>query len=180
MALREDLTRCAPRLRRYARALVSGQPGPSEMADDLVNAVVLRTLETGAAFRKVELYLHLYTLLTEWHREALAAGRLGAKAQQENFYTGGSHAAEKIPLLLSPHDKLAGSLGSLKLDEREALLLVVLEGFSYANAARILKISRTVLNARISRARAALLQNPPAEISSHRPKARPAYLRVVK
>lgn len=180
MTLRDDLNRCAPRLRRYARALVSGQPGPSEMADDLVNAVVLRTFETGATFRKVELYLHLYTLLTEWHREALAAGRLDAMAQQENFCTGGPHAAEKIPLLASPRDKLAGSLAALKLEEREALLLVVLEGFSYANAARILKISRAVLITRISRARAALRQNPPAEIPAHPLKARPAYLRVVK
>jgi RNA polymerase sigma-70 factor, ECF subfamily len=177
VSLREHLDRCAPRLRRYARALVSGQPGPNEMADDLVNAVVLRTYETGASFRKIELYLHLYSLLTEWHREALAAGRQGAKTQQ---LSGGPHAAEKIPLLASPQDKLAGSLAALKLEEREALLLVVLEGFSYANAARILKISRAVLIARVSRARVALRQNSPAEILVHAPKLRPAYLRVVK
>ena len=169
MALRDDLNLCAPRLCRYARALVTGQPGPSEIADDLVHAVLLRTWEAGTALRLAgrDLHLHLYTLLTEWHRERLAAGRMGGKAhmEKENFSAGGPRAAGNLPVPASPRDKFAAALLALALEEREALLLVVLEGFSYAQAARILKISRTVLIMRLACARAALSEIPAPETS---------------
>jgi RNA polymerase sigma-70 factor (ECF subfamily) len=186
VALRDDLNLCAPRLCRYARALVTGQPGPSEIADDLVHAVLLRTWEAGSALRlagrDLHLHLHLYALLTEWHRERLAAGRLGGKAhmEKENFSAGGPRAAGNLPVLASPRDKFAAALLALALEEREALLLVVLEGFSYAQAARILKISRTVLIMRLASARAALSDIPAPETPSRPAKTLPSYLRVVK
>lgn len=186
MALRDDLNLCAPRLCRYARALITGQPEPSEIADDLVHAVLLRTWESGTvlrlAGRDLHLHLHLYTLLTERHREWLAAGRMGGKAhmEKENFYAGRPRAARDQPVPPSPRDKIAAALLDLALEEREALLLVVLEGFSYAQAARILKISRTVLIMRLACARAALSQFPAPEAPSRPAKVRPPYLRVVK
>jgi RNA polymerase sigma-70 factor (ECF subfamily) len=184
VALRDDLNLCAPRLCRYARALVTGQPGPSEVADDLVHAVLLRTWEAGTALRLAggDLHLHLYTLLTEWHRERLAAGRMGGKAhmEKENFSAGGPRAAGNLPVPASLRDKFAAALLALALEEREALLLVVLEGFSYAQAARILKISRIVLVMRLACARAALTETPLPETSSRPVKMRPSYLRVVK
>jgi RNA polymerase sigma-70 factor (ECF subfamily) len=184
VTLRDDLNLCAPRLCRYARALATGQPEPSEIADDLVHAVLLRTWESGTALRLAgrDLHLHLCTLLTERHRERLAAGRMGGKAhiEKENFYAGRPRAARDRPVPASPRDKIAAALLALALEEREALLLVVLEGFSYAQAARILKISRTVLVMRLACARAALSQFPAAETPSPPAKVRPSYLRVVK
>jgi RNA polymerase sigma-70 factor, ECF subfamily len=179
VALRDDWNLCAPRLRRYARALIGGHPAPHEIADDLVQAILPRALEDGAAIHLAgpELHLHLYTLITEAHRE-----RRGINAQMgtENFTAGGPRAAPKPPLSAHPRDRLAEALLSLALEEREALLLVVLEGFSHAQAARILKISRTVLVARLARARAALGEIPAAKSASHPTKGLPPYLRVVK
>lgn len=177
MGLRDDLNLCAPRLRRYARALVGGHPGPNEIADDLVQAILPRALKAGAASRLAgpDLHLHLYTLITEWHRERLG---VNAQMEKENFTAGGARAAQKPPLF--PPDKFAEALLSLALEEREALLLVVLEGFSYAQAARILKISRTVLVARLARARAALGEIPAPEFASRPAKVLPSYLRLVK
>jgi len=184
VALRDELNLCAPRLCRYARALVTGHPGPSEIADDLVHAVLLRAWEAGTTLRLDghDLDLHLYTLLTEWHRERLAAGRMGGKAhmENENFHAGGPHAAGNLPFPASPRDKFAAALLALALQEREALLLIVLERFSYAQAARILKISRTVLVMRLARARAALSEIPAPKTPACPAKARPSYLRVVK
>jgi RNA polymerase sigma-70 factor (ECF subfamily) len=184
VALRDELNLCAPRLCRYARALVTGHPGPSAIADDLVHAVLLRTWEAGTTLRLNgrDLHLHLYTLLTEWHRERLAAGRMGGKAhmEKENFHAGGPRAAGNLPLPTSPRDKFAAALLALALEEREALLLVVLEGFSYAQAARILKISRPVLITRLVCARAALGEIPAPETPARPAKAFPSYLRVVK
>jgi RNA polymerase sigma-70 factor, ECF subfamily len=184
VALRDDLHLSASRLCRYARALVTGQPGPSEIADDLVHAVLLRTWEAGTASRLAgrDLHLHVYALLTEWHRERLAAGRMGGKVhiEKENFSAGGPRAAGTLPVPASPRNKFAAALLALALEEREALLLVVLEGFSYAQAAQILKISRTVLIMRLACARAALNEIPTPEAPSRPAKTRPSYLRVVK
>jgi RNA polymerase sigma-70 factor, ECF subfamily len=183
VALRDDLNSCAPRLCRYARALVTGQPEPSEIADDLVHAVLLRTWEAGTTLRLAgrDLHLHLYTLLTERHRERLAAG-MGSKAhlEKENFYGSEARTARNRPVPASPRDNIAAALLALGLEEREALLLVVLEGFSYARAARILKISRTVLIMRLACARAALSQISAPETPSRPAKVHPSYLRVVK
>jgi RNA polymerase sigma-70 factor (ECF subfamily) len=184
VALRDDLTLCAPRLCRYARALVTGQPGSSELADELVHAVLQRTWEAGPALRLTgrDLPLHLYSLFTEWHREKLAAeGMVGrAHIEKENFSAGGPRAAGNLPVAPSPRDKFAATLLALALEEREALLLVVLEGFSYAHAARILKISRTALVLRLASARAKLSEILAQEMPSRPAKTRPPYLRVVK
>ncbi len=115
----------------YARALVTGQPGPSEIADDLAHAVLLRTWEAGTASRSGDdLHLHLYTLLTEWHRENLASGRMRGKThrEKENFYAGGPRAAGNLPVPASPRDKFTGPLLDLALEEREALCLSCLKG----------------------------------------------------
>ena len=105
--------------------------------------------------------------------------------EQENFYAGGPRAAGKLPLsAASPRSTFADTLLALSLEEREALLLVALEGFTHAQAARILKISRTILVARLARARAALGDIPAAEFASHPAKVPakvfPSYLHVVK
>ena len=41
-------------------------------------------LEPRCGWTGRDLHLHLYALLTEWHRERLAAGRMGGKAHMEN------------------------------------------------------------------------------------------------
>jgi RNA polymerase sigma-70 factor, ECF subfamily len=184
VALAYDLGLCAPMLCRYARALIAGRPGPSGVADDLVRMVLLRTLEAGTASRlgNRDLHLHLYTLLIECNRERVAAGRLGVKAQVEgeSIHFAGSHAAARLPASVIPYGSFGRSLLGLTLEEREALLLVVLEGFSYAQTARILKISQRVLIARLARARAALGEAPAGFLSRRRAKPCPSYLRVIK
>jgi RNA polymerase sigma-70 factor (ECF subfamily) len=184
VSLRDDLNVCAPRLRRFARALVGGHPAPNKTADDLVQAILLQTLQQGAAIRLTgsDLQLHLYTLLTGQLHKRLANARPGdeAHAGTESFCSGGPGAAGNLPRFESRSNKFADWLLDLSLEEREALLLVVLEGFSYAQAARILQISRTVFVSRLARARAALGAIPAVHFVQHPEKALPAYLRLVK
>jgi RNA polymerase sigma-70 factor, ECF subfamily len=183
VSLRDDLNVCAPRLRRFARALVGGHPAPNKTADDLVQAILLQTLQQGAAVRLIgpDLQLHLYTLLTGQLHKRLANARPGdeAHAETENC-SGGPGASGNLPRFESRRNKFADWLLALSLEEREALLLVVLEGFNYAQAARILQISRTVFVSRLARARAALGAIPAAHFVHHPEKALPAYLRLVK
>jgi RNA polymerase sigma-70 factor (ECF subfamily) len=52
--------------------------------------------------------------------------------------------------------EMARAIETLAAEQREALLLVVLEGMSYAEAATILEIPMGTLMSRLGRARAAL------------------------
>lgn len=180
MSLRDELHLLAPRLRRFSRALVAGCAGPNESADDLVQTALFRTLKAGTPGRLADLSLHLYGLITELHREALHNADICASAALEHRggQAGGARAAD-VPQQHSL-DRLSRSLAGLKLEEREALLLVVLERFSYAQAARILKVSRPILISRLARARAGLGERLCATSPSPSTKSRQSHLRLVK
>lgn len=181
MNVQDDVILSAPRLRRYARALVAGHPGPSDFADDLVQATLRRVLDAGLPGRRDDVDIHLYALLTDMHRETVRRGSVGLSAARESggSYAGALHATERMASPAASRDRLSGALGRLRLEDKEALLLVVLEAFSHAQAARILKISQAILIARLSRARATLGEVS-AETVAQRSKVRPAHLRLVK
>lgn len=182
MSFRDELDQLIPRLRRYARALVAAHPAQNELADDLVRGAVQRVLELGIPGRWLDVEVRLYSALTELHREALRNASLGSDAalKQGHYCASGIRAASGMGSLAAPRDKLSSALAALVLDEKEALLLVVLERFDYARAARVLKIPPPVLIARLSRARQALCRSLNTEPASRPHKARPSYLRLVK
>ncbi|PNG25347.1 hypothetical protein CR492_14250 [Methylocella silvestris] len=103
-----------------------------------------------------------------------AAARTGA------VFATDLHASEKTASAHTSTDAIGPALGALKLEEREALLLVALEGFSYVEAARILKISRPLLIARLSRARDRLPRDLSDGSPARRAKSQAPYLRLVK
>jgi RNA polymerase sigma-70 factor (ECF subfamily) len=171
--LREDLNALTPRLRRYARALISGSPVPNETADDLIQATLMRAIGARHVGIASDLVIRLYATVTQLHREIAVSRQTMAAV--------GAGRPTLVPLPTGPSNgdqqtKLSGALLRLPLEDREAILLVGLEGFSHGEAARILRISRSVLIERLTQARTAL--------DSHlttRPAPRPAasYLRLV-
>ncbi len=92
-----------------------------------------------------------YSILIDTHREhhrvaGLGAPSFGAPAHGTSalIKTGGSyatdlHPSDKLASVFISNDNLSSALSALKLEEREALLLVSLEGFTYAEVARILE-----------------------------------------
>lgn len=182
MTFRHDLELYTPRLRRYARGLVAGQPAGAVLADDLVRATVATRSQIGLVARWLDLEVALYALLTRIHRDAARTGSLGAWRTIEtgHFCAGGVARPERTPGPALPVDTISAALRDLALEEREALLLVVVEGFSYARSARILKVSRRVLIARLSRARTALSRHLHTSARMRSGKPRPAHLRVVE
>jgi RNA polymerase sigma-70 factor (ECF subfamily) len=184
VALRDDLELCSAQLYRFACALVCGHPGPCAQVADLVRATLSAALEGSPASRLTgdNLRIRLYAVLIEWHRDGRAVGSIGAKARVEidNFHIAKRSIGGNASVIASSQDNFSAALLDLGLDEREALLLVALEGFDYGQAARILKISRSALVGRLARARAALSETVPVESSGRPVKARPTYLRLVK
>jgi RNA polymerase sigma-70 factor (ECF subfamily) len=138
----------------------------------------MRTLEEERRWRDDELKMRVYGTLTQLNRQRQRAqavrrqgeappGRAGAPAK------GGSR-----------REAISKALDVLAAEEREALLLVVLEGFNYQEAAEIIGAPKATLVARLMRARAAL-----AAAQGVDPRSRPTlsaqqrsagHLRVVK
>ena len=172
--MRDELRLLTPRLRRYARALSTGNAGPAEAADDLVQATLMRALGSRHFDATADLAIRLYATVTQLHRDVAMAG------QQARMAGAGRPALVVNEGYCAPprQTKLSAALMSLPLEEREALLLVALEGFEHGEAARILRISRASLLGRLTQARSALDASLNARPSTPA-NGRVSYLRVV-
>ena len=148
--LREDLNALTPRLRRYARALATGGAGSSELADDIVHATLMRAMGSRHLGVPTDRMVRIYATVTQLHREVAASGR---QALAAGVGRPSASAAGFAPH--APRTKMAAALMNLPLEDREALLLVVVEGFDYGDAARIIRISRSQLLGRLTQARTA-------------------------
>jgi RNA polymerase sigma-70 factor, ECF subfamily len=180
VTVREDLSLLTPRLRRYARALTQSAPGPSESADELVHTTLMRLLEDAPADRKYDATLAAFALLTQLHRDHVQERKFrSSEAVQSAAMTWQSSLRDNRQLHCIKSKGLFEGLAGLKLDEREALLLVAVEQFTYAQVMVILHVSRASLVARLARARARLQGALAPPTPDH--VARPApHLRLVK
>lgn len=163
----DELETCIPALRRYARALTRD----ADHADDLVQDCLERAIARRGLFRRAgPLRPWLFTILTNLHRNALRRRRRhGEMSDIDAMPELGIPAPQPGHLALAELDR---AIGTLPLDQKEALLLVTLEGLAYAEAAAILGIPAGTLMSRLGRARATLRQ---ITGSAHEP-----HLRTIK
>ncbi len=184
MPLAEDLDSYALQLYRFACALISGRPGPCPEAASLVRAAIAPVHGRSFALwlKGDNLRLSLYAALIQKNRGEAGQGQRGAIGRRppHNVRIAAPNGGANISMIAQAPDRLAAALLDLKLDEREALLLVALEGFTYAQAARILKVPQDILAGRLARARAALGRTLPCDNAVRPATSRPSYLRVVK
>jgi RNA polymerase sigma-70 factor (ECF subfamily) len=170
---REAIEILTPGLRRYARALTGGGSG----ADELVQTTLMRTLEEERRWRSDELKMRVYATLTQAHRQRQ---RAQAVRRQREALPGRSAPNPKAG---SRREAISQTLDVLAADEREALLLVVVEGFSYQEGAEIIGAPKATLIARLMRARAALAAAQSLDPRSRRATSQQrnaGHLRVVK
>lgn len=153
---------CVPALRRYARALTRNV----DRADDLVQDCLERAISRRGLFRpKGPVRAWLFTILLNLHRNSLRASRRRADTL----------AMDTIPEPSTPPNQpdhialaeMARAIDTLPLDQKEALLLIALEGLSYSEAAAILGIPQGTLMSRLGRARAALRVATGTSIEPH-------------
>ena len=172
--LRDELNAVTPRLRRYARALTTGSPAACDLADDLVHATLMRAL--GARYVGGDLTIRLYATVTQLHRELACAGSsaVAVSAGRPSVVSGTAGGPSE-----SRHGKVSAGLLSLPVEQREALLLVTLEGFDHGDASRILRISRAVLLSRLTQARTKLEDALKARPAARASRAAAPYLRLV-
>lgn len=150
-----------PALRRYARALTRD----AEIADDLVQDTLLRALRSEHLFHGEEVRSWLYTILTNLNRNRLRslARRPVLSSIEDN----------DAPDLAGPEAggrDIERALDTLAEDQRQALLLVVLEGLSYREVAEVQGVPIGTVMSRLARAR--------VQIKSYLDGERPTLRRV--
>lgn len=147
----DQLEACVPALRRYARALTRN----ADLADDLVQDCLERAISRRGLFRPTgPVRAWLFTMLLNLYRNALrATHRRGETVDIDTMTDLSTPASQPGHLALA---ELARAIDTLPLEQKEALLLVALEGLPYAEAAGILKVPIGTLMSRLGRARAAL------------------------
>ncbi|EGL62734.1 ECF family RNA polymerase sigma factor [Agrobacterium sp. ATCC 31749] len=148
----DEMTSCIPALRRYANALTHDR----DTADDLVQDCLERAIRKKALWRpQGPLRPWLYRVLVNVYRNNLR----GSKRRPQQIPI--DDAAEQLVVPAAQTGRvalaeMARAIEKLSGEHREALLLVVVEGLTYTEAANILEIPLGTLMSRLGRARTAL------------------------
>jgi|SRR5689334_3624678 len=151
-----DFHRCLegeiPRLRRYARALTRN----AARADDLVQETLVRALRKEHLWQAgTDLRAWLFTIMHNQNvNDVRRAIRDAATVDLENCSA--SLTATSDPTASRQLCELDHALAQLHEDQRQVILLVGLEGLSYADAAAILDVPIGTIRSRLSRGREAL------------------------
>jgi RNA polymerase sigma-70 factor (ECF subfamily) len=133
-----------PALRRYARALTRDR----DNADDLVQDTLVRALRSEHLFQGDDVRGWLYTILTNLNRN-----RLRSLARRPALMPIEDNDAPDFAGPESGSRDIARALGQLANEQRETLLLVVLEGMSYREVATIQSVPIGTVMSRLARAR---------------------------
>ncbi|MEL6265766.1 MAG: sigma-70 family RNA polymerase sigma factor [Pseudomonadota bacterium] len=140
-----------PKLRRFARMLARNDPE----ADDLVQETLLRAIAKFDSFDgRAALGTWLCQILVNLHRsrhrqDARRRELLEERGADEDRVAARQEHAVELRQTLDALDRLPG-------DQREAIVLVAVDGVSYAEAAAILGVKLGTLMSRISRGRATI------------------------
>ena len=152
MQFLDEIETHVPALRRYARALTRDV----DRADDLVQDCLERAIRKQALWQPTgSLKSWLFRILLNLYRNELRTNRRhGEHVAVDTLLVEPSIApAQPGRVALA---EMSRAIDTLNVEQREALLLVVLEGLSYAEAADSLSIPIGTLMSRLGRARAAL------------------------
>jgi RNA polymerase sigma factor (sigma-70 family) len=142
----ERLVDLIPRLRRYARALVSDRA----TADDLVQDTLERAWAKLHLYRRgTDLRAWLFTVMHNVHVNKVRATR-ATDTLDDEMPELAQRAAQGDSLVVRDLDR---SIALLPADQRSVLLLVTLEDMSYEEVARTLGIPMGTVMSRLSRAR---------------------------
>jgi RNA polymerase sigma-70 factor (ECF subfamily) len=158
---RQSVEVTIPALRRYARSLTRD----ADLADDLVQDTLVRALRSEHLFHSGDVRAWMYTILANLNRNRLRslARRPAMSSIEEN----------DAPDLAGPEAggrDIERALALLVEDQRQALLLVVLEGLSYREVADVQGVPIGTVMSRLARAR--------AQIKNYLDGGRPALRRV--
>jgi RNA polymerase sigma-70 factor, ECF subfamily len=149
--IREGLIALLPRLRRFGRVLAHQQ----DDADDLVQVAIERALRHARQWQpgtRLDLWV-MGIMRNAWIDELRGRKRQRALfAPAEAGEQVGANTMKSVTTALDVEEAMA----RLPEDQRMAIALVLVEGFSYREAAELLEIPIGTLTSRLARGRATL------------------------
>ncbi len=127
----------------------------AHLADDLVQEAIINALKHGSKLRNFEaMDSWLFSILANCWKSHLRSRKINEEFDEENFQT------ELDPEQITARDqtvmRVQQAIAKLPVGQRQAVTLVDLEGFSYAEVAEILEIPIGTVMSRLCRARQAL------------------------
>jgi RNA polymerase sigma-70 factor (ECF subfamily) len=155
-SLRDDLLAAIPSLRAFAISLTNDPV----RADDLVQDTILRAWANSNRFQAgTNLHAWLFTIL----RNLFLSDYRKRKREVEDIDRAYAAKLKAYPEQQDHVDfeDFRAALAKLRLDQREALLLVAAQGMSYEEAAEVCGVAVGTVKSRVNRARiklAALLR----------------------
>ena len=140
-----------PRLRRFARNLT----GDPDRADDLVQMACERSLTRLGQYRDGTRFdSWLYRIVyTQWIDRVRRRQRQSAQTQTLRNLQEISGADESSPRQIVSFMDIKNALGHLPEENKAAIVLVAVEGYTYAEAARVLGVPVGTVASRVARAR---------------------------
>lgn len=148
MSFEADLEHAIPSLRRYARALL----GDPDRADDLVQDCLERAVSRQHLFGgNGSLRAWLFRIMHNLHVNFRRGERLRHSLPLEELERPpavGEHQSDRVALV-----EALRAIRALPEDQREVLLLVVLEGLTYREVAQVLDVPLGTVMSRLARAR---------------------------
>jgi RNA polymerase sigma-70 factor (ECF subfamily) len=149
--LRHQMVGLLPRLRRFARTLAKDP----DKADDLVQAACERALNRLDQLREgTRLDSWLYRIIyTQWidrlRRHSTRSAKLVVLAKESQTDVAADHAGAQLDTAID----LRKALRILPEEHNVALMLVCVEGYSYAEAAAVMDVPAGTVASRVARAR---------------------------
>ena len=156
MAFEQELLALLPRLRRFARGLTQH---PAD-ADDLCQAAIERALKSRDLWQAgTRLDSWMYRITRNiWIDNRRATARRGIHTDIDDGVmqiADNSHARMEASMELAD---IGRAMARLPDEQREAVMLVLVEGYAYREAAEILEVPVGTLTSRLVRGREALVR----------------------
>ena len=121
----------------------------SDIADDIVQDTLVRALRFAHLFHGGNIRSWLHTILINLNRN-----RLRSVARRPPFSSINENDAPDFAGPKAGGRDIERAIGALTKDQRDALLLVVLEGLSYREVAKLQGVPMGTVTSRLGRARA--------------------------
>jgi RNA polymerase sigma-70 factor (ECF subfamily) len=148
----ESIVRELPYLRRFARALTANAAN----ADDIVHDCVVKAMENRDKFEPgTNLRAWLFTILRNGFISDIRRNRRRLSETDSPRWATGGVAPPNQEGSLVLH-RLQTAMSRLPVEQRAVLVLVVIEGMNYEQAAKALRLPVGTVRSRLSRARHAL------------------------
>jgi len=147
-----------PGLRCHARTVTRN----SDIADDIVQDTLVRALRFAHLFQGDNIRSWLHTILINLDRN-----RLHSLARRPPFSSINENDASDFAGPEAGGRDIERAIAALKKDQRDALLLVVLEGLSYREVAKLQGVPMGTVTSRLGRARAQIKAYLDGEPKTH-------------